>query len=75
VVLLIADNVVAVVIVDTISVADEALSPVSIEIGEELLLTGQLATEGNNWLGNNESASIFFRARLNCWRVILNELY
>jgi hypothetical protein len=76
VVLLIADNVVAVVIVDTVAVVDKALSPVSNEIGEELLLTGgQLAMEGNNWLGNNESSSIFFTAPLNCWRVISNELY
>ena len=68
VVLLIADNVVAVV--------DEALSPVSNEIGEDILLTGgQLASEGNNWLGNNESSSIFFTALLNCWRPISNELY
>ena len=65
-VLRIADNVVDVVIVDTVAVVDEALSPVSNEIGEELLLTGQLAMDGNSWLGNNESASIFFTARLNC---------
>ncbi len=76
VVLLIADNVVAVVIVDAVAVVDKALSPVSNEIGEDILLTGgQLAPEGNNWLGNNESTSIFFTALLNCRRPISNELY
>ena len=60
-----------------VAVVDESLSPVSNEIGEEILLTGgQLAMlEGNNWLGNNESSSIFFTAILNCWRPISNELY
>ena len=60
-----------------LAVVDEALSPASNEIGEEILLTGgQIAMlEGNNWLGNNESSSIFLAALLNCWRVISNELY
>ena len=53
-----------------VAVVDESLSPVSNEIGEDILLS-----ERNNWLGNNESSSIFFTAILNCWRPISNELY